>query len=511
LSTSLLPAGAAPAGLLPDTAALFIGGQLLVLGDAGPNTIVISTTPDGTVLVNDGAVPLRLGRPTVASTTRILVASGGGNDTVTIDDANGALPGALLLGGSGNDALTGGSGADVLAGQSGDDTLASRAGDDKLLGGDGNDVLTGGSGTDAASGEAGDDRLVWNPGDGTDVNEGGDGVDTTEVIGGNVAEQFTARPEGTRVRFDRTSPGPFSIDMGTVERLVLLANGGNDSFAAGGSLSGLIATTVDGGAGNDTISGTDGADRLIGGAGNDSIDGQQGADVAELGSEDDVFTWDPGDGSDVVEGQAGVDTMVFNGGEGAEQIDVSANGGRARLFRTPGNVTMDTDDVERFVVNGRGGADAIVVNDLAGTDVTEVLTDLGGGNGLDDGAADTVRVLGTPGNDAVTLTGALPGTEVAGLAARVTVSGAGAVNDQLTVATLAGADAIDASGVPAGAVALVLDGGDGADVVVGGDGDDTLIGGDGDDTLIGGPGIDVFDDGTGGDIVIQSASTAGAS
>ena len=78
--------------------------------------------------------------------------------------------------------------------------------------------------------------MIWNPGDGTDLFEGGDGNDTAEVNGGNGAETFTITPNGTRVRFDRITPAPFFIDIGTTENLVLNANGGDDVFTAGNGL-----------------------------------------------------------------------------------------------------------------------------------------------------------------------------------------------------------------------------------------------------------------------------------
>ena len=218
--------------------------------------------------------------------------------------------------------------------------------------------------------------MVWNPGDDTDLDEGGDGSDTVEVNAGNGAEQFAATANGARVRFDRVTPAPFAIDIGTSESLVLNANGGVDSFAATGNLAVLIHITVDGGAGNDTINGSNGGDVLLGGDGNDVVDGNQGDDIALLGAGDDTAQWDPGDGSDVVEGQAGTDTLLFNGSNVNENIDLSANGERLRLFRNIGNVTMDTNDVERVDVKARGGTDNLVVNDLTGTDVTNVLTDL---------------------------------------------------------------------------------------------------------------------------------------
>ena len=79
------------------------------------------------------------------------------------------------------------------------------------------------------------------------------------------------------------------------------------------------------------IAGSQGADVLVGGDGNDTIDGNQGSDVAFLGAGNDTFVWDPGDGSDIVEGQDGTDTMVFNGSNADENIDLSANGSRLRL------------------------------------------------------------------------------------------------------------------------------------------------------------------------------------
>ena len=60
--------------------------------------------------------------------------------------------------------------------------------------------------------------------------------------------------------------------------------------------------TIDGGAGNDRITGSGGADRLIGGDVTNLIEGRRGCDVMFGSTGDKVFTWDPGDGSDVIEG-----------------------------------------------------------------------------------------------------------------------------------------------------------------------------------------------------------------
>jgi Ca2+-binding RTX toxin-like protein len=485
--------------------ATFGSGVLTVNGDSNGNNVTVSRNAAGQLLVNGGAVAVLGGTPTVANTSRIRVFGLGGNDTLTLSEVNGALPQAFLFGGAGNDVLTGGSGNDQLFGERGNDTLLGKGGFDLLFGGGDNDTLTGGDADDQVFGQAGNDRMIWNPGDDTDLNEGAGGTDTVEVNGGNGTEQFTATANGTRVRFDRVNPAPFSIDVGTSENLVLNANGGDDSFAATGNLAALIQITVDGGTGADTLLGSNGVDRLLGGDGNDVVDGQQGNDVALLGAGDDTFQWDPGDGSDVVEGQDGSDTMRFNGASLAENFSISPNGGRVRFTRNVANIVMDLNDVEDIDVNALGGADVVTVDDLSGTDATQINAALAStiGGTAGDVAADNVVVNGTNGDDVATVVGDAAGTSVLGLAARVNVTGAEASLDRLTVNALAGDDVVEASGLAVGAIGLTADGGAGDDILIGGAGDDVLRGGAGDDVLLGGDGNDVLDGGDGGNVVIQ--------
>src|SRR3954447_9100870 len=381
----LLAGGALAAGLLAattasaqaaTTATFNPAGTLTVTGDSLDNSITISRNAAGAILVNGGAVPVTGGTGTVAHNSPIQVFRPGGHDVLTLNEANGALPAAHLFGAAGNDTLTGGSAADQLFGQGGNDTLLGKGGNDLLFGGTENDTLTGGDLDDQVFGQGGNDRMIWNPGEDTDLNEGGDGTDTVEVNGGNGAEQFAVTANGTRGRFDRTNPAPFSIDIGTSENLTLNANGGDDTFSATGNLAPLIKVTVDGGNGNDKISGSNGNDVLLGGTGTDFVDGQQGNDTAFLGSENDVFQWDPGDGSDIVEGQDGADTMAFNGANINEKMDVSANGQRVRFFRDVANITMDTDGVEKLDLNALGGVDSLSVHDMTGTTLSEIVTDL---------------------------------------------------------------------------------------------------------------------------------------
>jgi Ca2+-binding RTX toxin-like protein len=504
LATGIAAAIAAPANAA--VTSTFSAGTLSINGDSLDNNITISRNAAGNILVNGGAVSVVGGTPTVANTSKIQVFGLGGNDVVTISEVNGALPAANLFGGAGNDTLTGGSGNDQLFGQAGNDTLLGKGGFDLLFGGSENDTITGGDADDQSFGQSGDDRMIWNPGDDTDLNEGGENTDTVEVNGGNGTEQFTTTANGTRVRFDRLNPAPFSIDIGTSEKLVLNANGGDDSSSATGNLAALIAMTVDGGTGNDSLLGSNGIDILLGGAGNDFVDGQQGNDVAFLGADNDTFQWDPGDGSDVVEGQDGTDDMRFNGSAANERMEVTANGGRVRFTRDVANIVMDLNDVETIDANALAGTDTVTVNDMSGTDLDKVAPNLAAPGGADDVAADNVIVNGTNGEDVITVAGSGTSASVLGLASRVDISGARSATDRLTVNALAGDDVVDASALAASAIALTVTGGDNDDVLIGGAGNEVLSGNAGDDVLIGGPGIDVLDGAPGSDVVLDIAA-----
>ena len=240
------------------------------------------------------------------------------------------------------------------------------------------------------------------------------------------------------------------------------------------------------------------------------MNGGQGNDFADLGDGNDTFIWNPGDGSDIVEGGAGTDTLVFNGSNVAEKIDISANGGRVRLTRDVGGVVMDLNSVENIQLNALGGADTITVNDLTGTGVTQVAIDLrrqpGGGG---DGAADTVIVNGTAGNDAINVVKSGGSLVVNGLAEQVTIANAEAGDHARRSMAVAGNDTIDASAIKAGEVKLTLNGGDGDDIIMGSQGDDLVNGGRGNDIALLGAGNDTFvwNPGDGNDIVEGQAGT----
>jgi Ca2+-binding RTX toxin-like protein len=278
--------------------------------------------------------------------------------------------------------------------------------------------------------------------------DGGAGSDTVTYSGSQGDDTIGIAPNGTAV--STFAPGTASSPQNTtgVENLDVLGRGGNDTIAGSNGLASLTNLSIDGGSGDDTIRGGDGNDQLIGGSGNDSIDGGRGADVALLGAGADNFTWDPGDGSDTVEGQAGNDTMVFNGSNANENIDLSANGSRVRLFRDVANVTQDMNGVENLALSTLGGSDIVTVNDLTGTDLKHANINLAAFGGAGDGQPDTVIANGTEGPDKVHVAAVGSNVVVSGLPAQLQVAGSDAANDGLQINTLGGKDFVSvASGV----------------------------------------------------------------
>jgi RTX calcium-binding nonapeptide repeat (4 copies) len=294
---------------------------------------------------------------------------------------------------------------------------------------------------------------------------------TLNVQGGNHGDAVALRlkagdPSQIQVDVGDDGTGDFSFARNAVSAIKVKGGDGNDSIRvddANGAFTNSIPTTISGGDGNDTLSGgqTQVAaenETFNGGDGNDTVDGGKGNDTAYLGSGNDTFRWDNGEGSDVIEGQDGTDTMLFNGAGVAENVTMTANGGRLNFFRVQGNVTMDTNGVEIVDDNALGGADSVTVNDLTGTDVTQTNIDLASalGGTAADGAVDNVVVNGTNGDDNIAINGNGSGADVTGLATAVSVKHADPT-DTLSVNTLAGTDHVVASGI-AGVLQVLVDG-----------------------------------------------------
>jgi Ca2+-binding RTX toxin-like protein len=168
------------------------------------------------------------------------------------------------------------------------DFIDAGRGRDQIDSSGGDDTVLGGGASDTASLGAGNDRFIWNrhtvsdfDGDGDDVIDGDAGADTVEVNASFSVDNLIITAEGARVILSRVKIGPpgfgfdgnplLHLDIGTTENLVINAGDGPDSVSVRGALAGLIALTVNAGAGNDYLDGGDGDDVLTGGADNDTV------------------------------------------------------------------------------------------------------------------------------------------------------------------------------------------------------------------------------------------------
>ena len=228
---------------VPAVSAVFAGGALAVFGDNSDNTITLSRTAAGNILVNGGAVRVLGGTPTVANTFSITVVRPGRerHDRAGRGERRAAVGDPVRRGRERQPSPAGRRSTCCTAGPA-TTRCSARAGQDILFGGVGNDALTGGAGNDLAFGEAGDDVLVWNPGDGSDLNDGGAGRDETRFNGNDVDETFELAANGPRARLTR-DVGGIVMDLNGVEVVTVNALGGADTVAVN-DLSGTGVTDV---------------------------------------------------------------------------------------------------------------------------------------------------------------------------------------------------------------------------------------------------------------------------
>ncbi|VEP13213.1 conserved hypothetical protein [Hyella patelloides LEGE 07179] len=213
---------------------------------------------------------------------------GSGNDLINGTEDNDVIKTRL-----GNDTVFAAGGDDAVRGGKGEDWISGGAGNDTLRGDNDNDTLVGDRGSDLIEGGKGDDLLVWNNGDGSDIMEGGFDYDTVQVNGafGN-GDNFELRANGHRAEFERLNLVNFELDVNDVEQFEINGLGGDDTLTvqdltgtdvqkvnfSGGEGNDLfdasltnVSIMADGGAGDDTLNGSNGLDTLIGGEGSDSF------------------------------------------------------------------------------------------------------------------------------------------------------------------------------------------------------------------------------------------------
>ncbi|MBY6069589.1 Hint domain-containing protein [Leisingera aquaemixtae] len=292
-------------------------------------------TLSGDVIDDAITTPIEQGADTILG--------GGGNDVVYGQGGNDSLLGEQgddsLDGGDGDDVLDGGEGADTLIGGAGGDTLSGGEGNDYIDGGEGDDFLTtglgndtliGGEGDDTLQNSAGDDSLVGGTGndsiiatDGNDTLEGGDGADT--MYGGN-DDDLLIGGSGDDQMHGESGADTFRMSDGFGNDTLTGGEAGNDydTVDVSGVTTGVTVTY----SGDEAGTITDGTDTITFSE-IEALNLTDQADVVDAsadsagtsidaGAGDDTLTFGAGD--DSITGGAGYDELILTGGGGIDTV-----------------------------------------------------------------------------------------------------------------------------------------------------------------------------------------------
>jgi uncharacterized delta-60 repeat protein len=310
-------------------------GVVTVLGEAGDDNITLNVSR-GRLFVNFNGTPYSF---PLTSVRRVLVYGRHGNDTIRIATP---VPGLRVSGGDGDDVLRGGPGGESLDG------------------GDGNDTVDGGLGADTLGGGGGSDTLDY---------------------------RSRTRPLLVRQWGASGEAGEGDSISGGFERIY--GGSGDDHI----SLQYGVQGAAYGGAGNDTLAGSTGADALWGEAGDDLLLTSYGADYFRGGDGNDTVDYAGGNAVVVTIDGKPDDGYVYQGGtsEGDNvNTDVENVVGSGYADHVTGSSANNR-------LEGGGGNDTLL--GLAGDDTLlggagdDVLADTQGNNTLD-GGADTDTVNG---------------------------------------------------------------------------------------------------------------------
>jgi Ca2+-binding RTX toxin-like protein len=366
--------------------------------------------------------------------------------------------------------------------------------------------------------------------------------------------------DGTNSRFDwdSTRPGDQTIPADGTFTVVVNGGAGNDQLTVLATKNEVAAVGLNGGKGEDVLTGADSNDTLNGGEDDDIIAGAKGDDVLNGGPGNDTLVWTNDDGSDTINGDAGDDTFDVTGSPiQGDSFLLEPNGARVRLTRLNLRTSVLDTAAERIHINGLGGGEFVAEEgDVSG--LTRLSVDGGGGADTLFGTDGPDVISGGPGND--TLSAGAGDDRIAGDGNDDTIN-AGAGDDQViwndgdgsdVVNGDEGRDDIEVNGDPiagdifaiqatspsrvrldrinlapfsvdigssetlhvngsggddefaigsTGTFSVIAAGDAGNDALSGGGSADTLLGGSGDDLIAGGRGHDVVSGGEGDDEV----------
>ncbi|HEX8233460.1 MAG TPA: calcium-binding protein [Caulobacteraceae bacterium] len=466
-------------------------GNDVFRGDQGDDTFAGGAGDDVATLYVPSAQKLDLSGFVPGATTILDDLHGGADKLISIERIN-------VYASSGNDVITGcvtrnridtGGGNDRIDGAGGNDTIDDYRGNSTLIGGVGDDLITVSDDFDWADNQAhgGHDQI-----------DGGAGLDALCLYWQALTGEVTLTWSGGRAHAS-SADGAFTVDTVRVENIKVLTQG--------------ATVTLNGGQGDDTLSAGSGANQIDGGGGNDLLSG--------LGS------LDGGDGNDTLQSYGGNDSV--SGGAGADTYAVYAgsyNGGGVSVDFSAFDISGGDQTVSDF----GGGTDSL-------TGIEAVQVETGQGNDTLIGSAGDDRLYDSHGTDVID---AGAGDDLVGITDwnwwpdwsgmitddNDTISG-GSGADTLSLASLRDTrfyqrapgfvvdlahgllssdytkpDTISgfehAIGGTAGdtitgaAIGETLEGAGGDDIILGGRGDDVIGGGAGADRLNGGAGADRF-------------------
>ncbi|MCP3981106.1 MAG: hypothetical protein GY716_17550 [bacterium] len=314
--------GEVGAGCQFTTKNVIAGSSLFILGSMGDD--LIFGTPGVNVIIGRGGNDRIFGE---AGLDVIL----GGSGVNEIHGENGI---DILIGGNEKDCMFGDKKIDVMFGRGGADEMEGGDNTDVMLGGAGDDLMRGSPGLDVMLGGADDDSIygegcidVLLGGDGADTMHGGPGqtlsVGTVSIDLGDV---MFGQPGGDRMVGDRDAGLGDGIDMmfgGAGDDTMSGSNGG--LLKVGQNFEFKLGNVMFGGGDNDSMTSRDGVDVMFGGPGNDTMSAGDG-EVLSLSNGN--FTLDLGD---LMFGQ-GEDDVMFGDDVGGTGLDV--------MFGGPGNDSM---------------------------------------------------------------------------------------------------------------------------------------------------------------------------
>ncbi|WP_310476042.1 calcium-binding protein [Sandarakinorhabdus sp.] len=420
--------------------------------------------------------------------------------------------------------FTGTTGNDIFVAPTAEDwTIIGKGGVDNLTGNAGNDTFVGGFGNDVLDGEGGNDIFNVGVKEGVDSVTGGEGYDKIVATANNVAIGLSF------------ISGVEEINSGGFFPVSIVGSIGDDFLDFTNTL--LVGiTSINGGAGNDTIIGSAADDVINGGGGNDTLDGGAGNDIFRVGVGSGFDHFNGGTGTNSIEASAnnaniGIASLaniqaISAGGFGNVRLLIQSGAGLVYNFSA---ITL-TDIVEIKAGNGGQTITATAGDDfvtggsgddtLIGGEGNDIIDGEGGTNILNGGNGDDTflvsggganKYVGGNGYDLVTANkeNAVITLTTGSLSKIEEISAGGFGN--VSIAGTAAADVINLTGILVTEGDFVaINGGEGddritatrfADTVNGGGGNDRILAASGDDILTGGQGDDYLDGGAGSDTV----------